>query len=165
VYHVYDQKHLDRIPRRYTVEGNKKLRGSWDTQADQGKYDLWILGPNGFHRRLAGDLSASGAPDITISYDPKGPGIELRLRSDKGGATFTITANAYFDRKPLVLSIDKNGQEKHYVSLSRSANWYDFTVTVAELPGFIRRFAGRVETGADSWSDPAQGGQAIGDRS
>jgi hypothetical protein len=34
------------------------------------------------------------------------------------------------------------------VELDRSARWYDFTVLVRRLPGFGRRFAGRVETGA-----------------
>jgi phospholipase C len=129
---------------------------------------LWILGPNGLHRRFAGDLSVSGpkipVPEVTIVYDPSGVGIEFRLRTEGGPATFTISANAYFDRKPLVLSLPKNGQDKHYVSLRRSANWYDFSAAVAELPGFVRRFAGRVENGKDSWSDPAQGGQALGDR-
>lgn len=35
---------------------------------------------------------------------------------------------------------------------------------VKELPGFNRRFAGRVETGSDSFSDPAMGGPARGDQ-
>jgi phospholipase C len=48
--------------------------------------------------------------------------------------------------------------------LSSSAHWYDFTLTVSGLAGYTRRFAGRLETGADSWSDPALGGGAIGDQ-
>jgi phospholipase C len=50
------------------------------------------------------------------------------------------------------------------VELERSAHWYDFTVLVRGLPGFRRRFAGRVETGRDSLSDPALGGPALGDQ-
>ena len=38
----------------------------------------------------------------------------------------------------------------------------DFSVKVKELPDYSRRFAGRVETGKDSISDPAMGGVAIG---
>ena len=42
-------------------------------------------------------------------------------------------------------------------SLAASGGWYDFSGTVVELPGFVRRFAGRAETGRDSVSDPAMG--------
>jgi phospholipase C len=39
-------------------------------------------------------------------------------------------------------------------NLEESSNWYDFTVQSA---GFESRFAGRVETGRNSFSDPAMG--------
>jgi hypothetical protein len=29
VFHVYDRKHLDKIPRRYTVEAGKTLSDTW----------------------------------------------------------------------------------------------------------------------------------------
>ena len=54
VLHVYDRLHLERGPRRYTVEAGKRLDGIWDTATDDGRYDLWVLGPNGFHRHFAG---------------------------------------------------------------------------------------------------------------
>jgi phospholipase C len=48
--------------------------------------------------------------------------------------------------------------------LQSSGHWYDFTVTVKSLPGYSRRFSGRVETGDATISDPALGGVAIGDQ-
>jgi phospholipase C len=36
--------------------------------------------------------------------------------------------------------------------------WYDLVVTVAQDPTFNYRLAGHVETGRDSFSDPALGG-------
>ena len=36
--------------------------------------------------------------------------------------------------------------------------WYDLVVTIAEDPAFQVRLAGHVETGRDSYSDPALGG-------
>ncbi len=32
------------------------------------------------------------------------------------------------------------------------------------MPGYSRRFAGRMETGKDTVSDPAMGGVAVGDQ-
>ena len=51
VFHVYDELHLTRYPRRYTVEAGKSLSDSWEAQSDdQGRYSLWVLGPNGCHQ-------------------------------------------------------------------------------------------------------------------
>jgi phospholipase C len=51
---------------------------------------------------------------------------------------------------------------EEFLSLRNSANWYDFTVRVVELEGDSRRFAGRMETGKHSLSDPETGGRARG---
>lgn len=46
--HVYDRHDLSPPPRRYTVAAGESLGASWPLMA--GGYDLWVLGPNGFHR-------------------------------------------------------------------------------------------------------------------
>jgi phospholipase C len=43
-------------------------------------------------------------------------------------------------------------------SLTQFFGWYDLIVTVAADPTFKYRLAGHVETGKDSFSDPALGG-------
>jgi phospholipase C len=39
--------------------------------------------------------------------------------------------------------------------LGRSHQWYDFGVTIAGAGRYLRRYAGRVETGKAGVSDPA----------
>jgi phospholipase C len=39
--------------------------------------------------------------------------------------------------------------------LGRSHQWYDFSVKVAGAGQYLRRYAGRVETGKSGFSDPA----------
>jgi phospholipase C len=43
------------------------------------------------------------------------------------------------------------------MSLSRSHRWYDFSATITGIKPFLRRFAGRVETGKSGFSDPLMG--------
>jgi phospholipase C len=38
-----------------------------------------------------------------------------------------------------------------------SHGWYDFSVSVTGADTYLRRYAGRVETGEDSVSDPYMG--------
>ncbi|WP_188587997.1 phospholipase domain-containing protein, partial [Achromobacter denitrificans] len=45
--------------------------------------------------------------------------------------------------------------------MTRSGGWYDVTLRDDAEPGYTRRLAGRVETGAPSISDPAMGQELI----
>ncbi|MFT3925016.1 MAG: DUF756 domain-containing protein [Myxococcales bacterium] len=172
VFHVYDRRHLDQAPRRYTVEAGKSLLGSYKLGEQQGAYDLWVLGPNGYHRHFVGDLSATvaqAAPEIRVRYHPLIGGLSVDLiNGGHAPCTFVITPNAYFHGPlragPWTVRVGAGRSANQHWILRHSANWYDFSVRVSELPGFGRRFAGRVETGRDSWSDPALGGRAIGDQ-
>jgi phospholipase C len=171
VFHVYDKKHLDRIPRRYTVGAGHEIGGEWDTTADAGAYDLWVLGPNGFHRHFTGKLAASDhrspEPEIRIEYDRRRDGLRLVLQN-RGNApcTFRVTSNAYHQsREPQSFRVGAKDDCDHLLSLKHSANWYDFTVRVVGLDAYSRRFAGRMETGRHSLSDPEMGGRARGEQS
>ena len=87
VLHVYDRLHLEAGPRRYTVEAGKQLEGVWPTTADQGRYDLWVLGPNGFHRHVAGRQQAGAAPlTVEALCEAAGPRLRLTLRNPGGQA-------------------------------------------------------------------------------
>ncbi len=163
VFHVYDRLHLDRVPRRYLVEPGKELNGSWDVFAsDSGKYDLWVLGPNGFHRAFSGDVSAvtaayASAPEIRVCYDIANAAVYLTLiNTGSAACTFTVQPNAYRTDGPWTYEIPAGRQLEQHWPVGRQGNWYDFTVSTAQ-GGFTRRFAGRLETGADSVSDPAMG--------
>ena len=162
VFHVYDKLHLDVNPRRYMVEAGKELAGEWATAADFGKYDLWVLGPNGFHRQVSGStagLAAQGAaaPDAAATYDKANRSLALRL-SNTGSSpcTFVVKANAYESWTTRV-TVAAGGQGAVTRPLKLLSNWYDYTVTVDGDALFARRFAGRLEDGRHGVSDPAIG--------
>jgi len=155
VFHVYDRLHLERIPRRYTVEAGKSLVDEWGLGADGGRYDLWVYGPNGFVREFCGTLARDHAslPDIELEYDVSN--IATHFVAKNGGpreVMLTLRANAYRDDGPWELPIPAGGHAVHLSTLIASHHWYDFTVTSEH---FEHRFAGRLETGAPGYSDPA----------
>ena len=170
VFHVYDRLHLERAPRRYTVEGHKQLTGRWSLADDAGRYDLWVLGPSGFHRHFTGDLatSAVGArelPEVRVGYDsPLGHLYVVLHNASDEACTFELKPNAYFSDKPMPIPVAPRAQAARYIRLHQSGHWYDYTITLSGEPGFSRRFAGRVETGRPSISDPVMGGQARGEQ-
>jgi phospholipase C len=165
VFHVYDRLHLERIPHRYTVEAGKRLSGSWSAGSDGG-YDLWVLGPNGFHRLFSGTLGdGRSRHEVGVAYDRGATALRVSLRH--GGAatcTFVLSPNAYGDGAPTSHEVAAGSGAVVLLPVAASQGWYDFSTTVDSDPAFGRRFAGRLETGAASISDPAMHGTAVGEQ-
>ncbi|WP_347019158.1 phosphocholine-specific phospholipase C [Acinetobacter calcoaceticus] len=159
VFHVYNRLDLTVIPRRYMVEAGKQLDDVWN--ATNGQYDLWVLGPNGFHRAFKGNLSqvnqTQALPEIRVCVEECDANLYLKVRHDGNkSAKLTVKANAYLANK--TWNIETDHSEKELVwDMSEFGGWYDFTVTLADDATFSRRFAGRIETQEDSISDPYMG--------
>lgn len=167
VFHVYDQLHLRELPRRYTVEAGMALADIWrPLLTDLGDYHLWLLGPNGFHRQFAGRLGAldrrAAAPEVQLRHDAATGELRISLiNSGTADCRFTLSANAYRDPAPQRITVAGGRTELLRLDLGDSGRWYDYTVRIdSERPAetaFLRRFAGRVENGEASFSDPAMG--------
>ena len=118
VFHVYDKLHLsDRLPRRYVVEPGKQLAGDWASMADDaGLYDLWVLGPNGFHRHFKGDLNrlrAGGValPEIRVGYERRQGDLYLQLRNEgRRDCRFTVQSNKLYARPE---AFEGGGKDRH----------------------------------------------------
>jgi phospholipase C len=154
VFHVYDRLNLERIPRRYTVEAGKALRDDWHLQFDKG-YDLWVYGPNGFVREFRGALigTVQGMPEVELVYDVASLNIRMIARNEsRAEMTLVVRANAYRTDGPWTLRVAPGRRVAREWSLVASHLWYDYLVTGGH---FEQRFAGRMEIGAPSFSDPA----------
>ena len=162
VFHVYDRLHLERIPRRYTVEPGKKLRHAWDTfMMDDGYYDLWVYGPGGFIREFRGHLTRvterataqHADPRVEIRYELATPAVRMTvINTSRLQCELTVNANAYRTDGPWTITVAPGKRVARHWVVASTWNWYDFTVTGIE---FERRFAGRLETGTHGVSDPA----------
>lgn len=142
--------------RTYTVEPGKQLSDSW---AVNGSYDLSVHGPNGFFRRFKGS-DASGASSLVVrsSYGTEGNGKLEWSVSNTGAGKATVTVlDAYSGRK-VKEQLDAQESMDGELSLETFRGWYDLVISVAEDSTLLRRLAGHVETGRNSWSDPAMGG-------
>jgi phospholipase C len=168
VFHVYDKLNLSTPPRRYTVEAGKQITDTWraflnsNSAGQAGFYDLWVLGPGGFHREFAGNVysTSSGAnPEVRVCYDEVNNGCYLTImNTGTQTANVTVSANAYFATGPWTYTVAPGAQTEPSWSLVNCYGWYDFTLVSTDSFGtFTRRFAGRVETGKDSYCDPAMG--------
>ena len=123
-----------------------------------GQYDFTCYGPNGFQRRLAGNLNLDCQQvEITSQIDPIAGSITVGLQNSNAvPANFTITDNlssgavwtcalAGSSATNLLFSV---GQTNH--------GWYDLTVKVDADPSFLRHLAGHAENGLFSLTEPTR---------
>jgi phospholipase C len=141
-------------PRSYTVEPGKQLTDSW---ASASGYDLSVHGPNGFFRRFKG--GAGGQPaslDIRARYSRR---YEVLLDlENRGSQPVEVTVSDRYSSRTTTLSLDPGDASTERWSLGRTRGWYDLTVTVQGDPRFEYRYAGHLENGKASLSDPGMGG-------
>lgn len=150
VFHVYDQRHLDQIPRRYTVEAGKAVSDDWQMTDE---YHLWLLGPNSFHRELRGTLQQ---PQPEVRLIPHDGSLELALNNPGvQAATVTIARCPYTQSGPWRIELPPGESHRQAFDTLSSGGWYDLVLESAH--GWQRRLAGRLETGRDSVSDPLMG--------
>jgi len=156
VLHVYDRLQLTALPRRYTVLPGAPLQGSWALDA-QGRYDLWLLGPNGFHRHFRG---VAGAPVLQAQVDPVEGQLRLQLRNASSAAqSIRVRGGAYAGHMPeQTLMLAAGAQTTLAWDAAPTSGWYDLHVVAGDSE---LRLAGRAEDGRPGTSDPAMGGQPL----
>jgi phospholipase C len=139
-------------PRRYTVSAGDKLSDYWPF-AD-GKYDLSLWGPNGYHSQFKGKEDTSGL-EAQVRYDSHAGDVHLMLTNAGSVPVAVKIANVYApEMPPRNLTVPARGTIEDHWQLAASSGWFDLSVTSPDTPDFLRRFAGHVETGRPSTSDP-----------
>jgi phospholipase C len=127
---------------------------------DNARYSIDVHGPNGFYRGFHGD-SASRRLQVRIEYEAIATNLTGNVRVHLRNTTSELLMIAIHDNSyhtdTIVKTITPTRAESVVLPLQRSHGWYDFTVKVKGSEAEAH-FAGRVETGKPSFSDPLMGG-------
>jgi len=153
----------------YTAIAGDTITDAWPLdEFENGNYHLRVYGPNGFFREFIGN-AADPDIDIVCEYERSltdsnslSGNIELKLNNlSSNEYTIEITDHAYKTNKHKKI-LAAGGKLTMPLNLAKSYGWYDFSVTLGRnamhrVPAFEKRYAGRVETGRPSYSDPQMG--------
>lgn len=158
---VYDNSDTH-APWHFTVGAGDRLESEqWhDGGAMSDAYDLTLTGPDGLYRRYAGTLAGS-APDIALIGLPRDDAVEL-LVVNRSAAPLLLDVGfdaAYPSGKARArrVRVAPGASVRDRWHLAKDDHWYDLTVRWARDPKFLRRFAGRLDTGQPGLTDPAIG--------
>jgi phospholipase C len=153
----------DFIERAYAATAGDTLKDSWSMQDfKNGNYHLEVYGPNGFYRKFTGSDN-DALITISLQYET-GAGNKLTGNSklnlkNNSSTSYTIEIKDNVYSAPLITKqLNANSLQDVVLDLSKNFNWYDFSVKIKGKEAFEKRYAGHVETGNESKSDPAMGG-------
>lgn len=163
---VHDNKDTQE-PWHYTVGARDRFASEqWHDAAPLTVYDLTLRGPNGFWRRYAGTLGQDAVPaEAHLVAHPEMEAAALMLRN--AGPAPLIFEVALDPRYPaqgartVRIPVAPGRSVEQLWRLGPSDNWYDLSVTLAGGPVFLRRFAGKIETGRPGRTDPGIGAMQL----
>jgi phospholipase C len=148
----------------YTVKPGDTLHDEWPLQDfTDGKYHLRVYGPNGFFREFTGD-SNNPLLQVECRYEQD----KLRPLNLSGNIIVTVTnsgsqaqdltiADISYKTGIKTLKVGAKSKASIVLDLHKNYNWYDFAVSAKGNSSFMERFAGRVETGITTKTDPLMG--------
>ncbi|RYY62004.1 MAG: phospholipase C, phosphocholine-specific [Chitinophagaceae bacterium] len=149
-------------PRNYLLAPGSSLTDEWKPEGfENGIYHLRIYGPNGFYREFKGKVQE---PPVSVTTSTELPGLRssIAFRFVNQGTiprNVKLIDNSY-GRPPLEVPATPGRECGLGVSLIKSGGWYDYSIVVEGDDLFHARYAGRVETGDHSITDPLMGGVA-----
>ena len=152
--HNYKQNVL--LHQAYAAEAGDGVEDNWlINDFDNGKYHLAVHGPNGFYRLFRGNVGTNNV-EVKIGYEGNNAVMKLINKSDVQ-QTVIISDNGYknsFQKR----IIPAGKRETILADTGKSYGWYDFSVMLDGNKEFEQRYAGRIETGKESKTDPVMGG-------
>jgi phospholipase C len=144
----------------YAVSAGDRLTDDFSpADFDGGIYHLQVSGPNGFHREFRGTAQD---PLLELKWQPVvknlSPAADLQLTNrDPSKALEVVIEDLTYGGGQKIVKLNPAETKTLTLELSRSSGWHDVRVRVTGTPDFAQRFAGHIETGRESSSDPAMG--------
>ncbi|UOE50273.1 phospholipase C, phosphocholine-specific [Mucilaginibacter sp. SMC90] len=145
----------------YTVKAGDTLADVWPLhEFENGEYHLRTYGPNGFFREYQGN-AADPQVDVTCEYEQVAGkltgNIALKITNHTNKAQAIAVTDHGYKTGDHKVSVKAGASSTIVLSLSKSYGWYDFSAKIDGFEKFGKRFAGRVETGKPTFSDPLMG--------
>ena len=121
-----------------------------------------IIGEAEYIRLFKGDDKDTDL-DVSLIYErgavniPTGNILFQLKNNSNSNISIDIKDNAY-KAPSITKQLNANAQQNVVIDLSKNFGWYDLSITIKGNSMFEKRYAGHVETGKESKSDPVMSG-------
>ncbi|MFZ4262033.1 phosphocholine-specific phospholipase C [Sphingobacterium sp. HJSM2_6] len=145
----------------FAVKAGDLISYEWPISSfKEQQYELHVHGPNGYYSEFAG---SKNDPQLKIQVSAalkkltKKPTGELLIEVENLGKdpiTLKIDDLSYKQGEIAKLKVKGASTAQLLVDVSKSFNWYDVKFTCPNFPHYHQRFAGKLELGKDTFTDP-----------
>ena len=148
----------------FAVKAGDTLTYSWPVERfENGKYHLNVNGPNGYFRTFIGTENNPSIAILCAYESGRSAGkltgnVLFKIRNTGAKAYGIVIKDMGYKKADMTKKIAAGATEEIVLDLKQTHGWYDFSLFVEGTDNFEQRYAGRVETGAASFSDPVMGG-------
>jgi phospholipase C len=143
-------------PWTYTVQPQAEIVDSWNfSSSGTAAYDLSVYGPNGFFRSYKGESGSKTGANFqsAIAYDVVRGGITLQSQNLSSQSSELQVQNLY-DGEIETRIVEQGEVFDQFWLLEKFSGWYSVAISVESDPTFLQKFAGHLETGKPSRTDP-----------
>jgi phospholipase C len=164
-FHIYAAcryKNEEMCNRPYAVAAGDTLTDSWFiNDFENAEYHLRLYGPNGFYREFSGNNHDPLIDVIAVYHQsgnrPTGKLVFQFINKGKKRQSILVIDNSY--KTPERTQLVGVPGSKNLITLdtAHSYGWYDFSIKIKGNNVFGKRYAGRIETGLPTKTDPLMG--------
>ena len=143
-------------PWTYTVQPQAELADSFKFESHgEVAYDLSVYGPNGFFRAYKGRSGSQASVNFqsSIVYNISSDGITLQSQN-LGAESAELQIKNLYTNGIVTRVVEHAAVANQFWSLQNYFGWYSVVLSVQSDPNFQQRFAGHLETGQPSRTDP-----------
>jgi phospholipase C len=145
----------------FALEAGTELDYEWPLEKfENNQYHLEAYGPNGFFRSFKGEKGEIML-EVNTTYnisEPKNPQLIIHLENkDNSKTVHCLLEDQAYGKEMIAFSIKPKAKKTITLDTNKSFGWYDFSLKTKNDNNFERRFAGRIETGLPSKTDPQMG--------
>jgi phospholipase C len=111
-----------------------------------------VYGPNGYLAHFRGNPISGVGPEVQVSYDARRGVVSLSMSPAQPDVKLVHVHEAYSNAS-VTTQPGPAGAHAEFVVAS-SEGWFDIAIESEGNPRYLRRFAGHLEDGKPSRSDP-----------
>jgi phospholipase C len=146
--------------RSYAVLPGDNRKDSWQiSDFENGSYHLEVHGPNGFFRSFKGNKdnpSVAVICNYQVAKNKNSLTENIEINMQNNAAAYSIDITDHYTKTTQAKQLNAHSSPSVAFDLSKNFGWYDVSVKV-KGSSFEKRYAGKVETGKESFTDPMMG--------
>ncbi len=152
-------------PLSFTAAAGDRITFDWPLhQLENKAYDLKIYSANGFYRAYQGNENDPQIQVQLLYHNPKGTAktdgnayLHIKRMGESKSLNLILVDNAYGHQELKVTLPVGTPEVVIPIALEKSFGWYDLSLKVAGFAHYQQQYAGHVEHGKASFTDPLMG--------